>query len=165
MTLHEFQDFVAVNIDWFRGRLPETDSSLQQVERTLGVELPGSLKWLLSEHGYWHGTGVSNLEDTVKDTLDARQHLSLPNKFVVLENFQDGGVILIDADEVTSSGESPLYWVGMEDLGNPPQLEGNTRFDSFGDYVKDRLPSVQDAIEPRYARYNPADFPEGRSDG
>jgi hypothetical protein len=165
MTFHQFQEFVATNIDWFHGRLPETDSSLHQVEDSLGVQLPGSLKWLLKEQGYWHGTGVSNLNDAVKDTLDARRHLALPNRFVILENLQDGGVILIDTGEVASSGESPLYWVGMEDLGNPPRLEGNTRYDSFGDYVKGRLPSVQDFIEDRYARYDPAHFPEGRGDG
>lgn len=36
MTFHQFQDFVAANIDWFHGRLPETDSSLQQVEGRAG---------------------------------------------------------------------------------------------------------------------------------
>ena len=165
MTFHQFQEFVAANIDWFRGRLPETESSLQHVEQALGVELPGSVKWLLKEHGYWHGTGVSNLEDAVKDTLDARRHLALPGRFVVLDNFQDGGIILLDTGEETSSGEFAMYWVGMEDLGNPPRLEGNTRYDSFGEYVKARLPSKQDFIEPRYVRYDPADYPEGRGDG
>jgi hypothetical protein len=165
MTFHQFQDFVAGNIDWFRGRMPETDSSLKHAELSLGVELPSSVKWLLKEHGYWHGTGVSNLEDAVKDTLDARHHLALPGRFVVLDNFQDGGIILIDTGEETSSGEFAMYWVGMQDLGKPPRLEGNTRYDSFGDYVKDQLLSKQDCIEPRFVRYDPAEFPEGRGDG
>ena len=165
MTFNQFQEFVAANIDWFRGRLRETDSSLLQVEQALGVELPDSVKWLLKEHGYWHGTGVSNLEGTVRDTLDARRHLALPNRFVVLNNFQDGGLILIDTGEETSSGEFAMYWVGMEDVGNPPRLEGNPRYGSFGDYVKDRLPSEQGLIEPDYVHYDPANFPEGRGDG
>jgi hypothetical protein len=165
MKFNQFQDFVAGNIEWFHGRFPETESSLQQVEQALGVELPASAKWLLKEHGYWHGTGVSNLEDAVKDTLDARRYHGLPTRFVVLDNFQDGGIILIDTGEETSSGEFAMYWVGMEDLGNPPLLEGNTRYDSFGDYVKDQLPSKQAFIEPRYIRYDPADYPEGRGDG
>jgi hypothetical protein len=165
MTFNQFQDFVAANIDWFRGRLPETESSLQLVEQTLGIKLPGSVKWLLKEHGYWHGTGVSNLEDAVKDTLDARRHLDLPARFLMLDNFQDGGVILIDTSEETSSDEFAMYWVGMEDLGNPPRLEGNTRYDSFGDFVKDQLPAKQAFIEPRYIRYDPADYPEGKVDG
>src|SRR5437867_7932442 len=124
MKFNQFQDFVAGNIEWFHGRFPETESSLQQVEQALGVELPASAKWLLKEHGYWHGTGVSNLEDAVKDTLDARRYHGLPTRFVVLDNFQDGGIILIDTGEETSSGEFAMYWVGMEDLGNPPLLEG-----------------------------------------
>jgi len=165
MTFDEFHRFVAANFDWFHGRSPETESSFQYVEQTLGVALPTSLKWLLMTHGYWHGTGVSNLDDTVKDTLDARQVLGLPKTFVILENFQDGGVVLIDTNELTPSGEPPLYWIGSEDIGDPPRLEGNTRFDSFGDYVKDRLPSVQDFVESKHVRYDPADFPEGRGNG
>lgn len=164
MTFEQFQAFVAANSDWFRGRLPETDASLARIEQTLGVALPPSLKWLLTKYGYWHATGVSNLDDTVKDTLLARQALGLPSTFVVLENHQDGGVVLIDTSEVTSSGEHPLYWMPTEDLGDPPRLEGNTRFESFGHYVQDRLDSVQDVIDPQYVRYDPADFPEGRGD-
>jgi hypothetical protein len=165
MTFNEFQDFVTANIDWFRGRLPETDASLQEAEERLGVQLPQSIKWLLKQHGYWHGTAVPSLGDAVETTLRWRSHGSLPRQFVALDDFQDAGAILLDTGEITSSGESPLYWVGMEDIGNPPRLEGNTRYDSFGDYVKDRLPSVQDFIEPRFVRYNAADFPEGRGDG
>lgn len=165
MTFNQFQDFVAANIDWFRGRLPETDSSMERIEHALGVELPRSLKWLLKEHGYWHGTGVSNLDDTVRDTQAARRALGLPGAFVVLENLQDGGVVLIDTSEVASTGESPLYFVAPEDLGDPPRLEGNTRFESFADYVKDGLSSVQDFVDPQHVRYDPADFPEVGGDG
>lgn len=161
MTFDQFRDFIAANIDWFRGRLSETDSSLERVEEILGVTLPVSLKWLLKLHGYWHGTGVSNLADTVKDTLAARSHLGLPNNYVVLENFDDGGLILIDTGDSASNDDAPVYWIGMEDLGNPPHLEGNTKWNSFGDYVKSRLPSVQEFIEDAHIRYNPADFPEG----
>src|SRR5262249_28043853 len=157
----------AANIDWFRGRLAETDASLQETEERLGVKLPQSIKWLLKQHGYWHGTGVPRLRDAIETTLRWRRQALLPTRFVVLDDLEDPVAILIDTGELTSSGESPLYWVGMEDIGNPPRLdgEGNTRYDSFGDYVKDRLPSVQDFIEPRYVRYNAADFPEGRGDG
>lgn len=164
VTFQEFKNFVADNIDWFRGRLPETDLSLQHVEQTLGVSLPVSVKWLLKEHGYWYGTGVSSLSKAVQDTLDARLHLGLPQRFVVLDNFDDGGVILIDTDEETSAGEFTTYWMAPEDLGNPPQLEGNTRYDSFGDYVKDWLPAAQRHIEPCNVCYDPANFPEGRGD-
>jgi hypothetical protein len=62
---------------------------------------------------------------------------------------------------VTSSDEVPVNWMAMEDVVNPPQLAGNTRHESFGDYVKDRLPSIQDSIESRYVRFSAADFPEG----
>ena len=167
MTFPQFQDFVTANIDWFRGRLPETDASLQETEVRLSIELPRSIKWLLKEYGYWHGTAVPSLRDAVETTLRWRTLGLLPTRFVVLDDLQDAGAILLDAGEQTLSGESPLYWVGMEDIGNPPRLDsdGNKRYDSFGDYVKDWLPSVQDFVEPQYVRYDAADFPEGRGGG
>jgi hypothetical protein len=159
MTFNQFQDYVAANIDWFHGRGNESNVSLHLAEQALGVQLPRSLKWLLKEHGYWHGIAVSNLSDSVNDTLSCRRTLSLPNQFIVLENVQDAGAILIDTDDLASSGEAPLYWVASEDVGNPPRLDGNIRFDSYGDYVQHQLPGMQEFIESRYVRYNPADYP------
>jgi hypothetical protein len=156
MTTDEFKSFVRINEAWFRGRLPETEASLSQYEQVLGVRLPESLRWVLKEYGYWHATAISNLEDSVKDTIAARQHLKSPFRFVVLENFQDGGFILIDTSEETSPGESPFYWVSMEDLGASPRLAGNDKYSSYGEYVRDRLPSVQQFIKPEDVLYDPA---------
>lgn len=162
MTLLEFQRFVADHIDWFRGRLPETESSLREFEQALGVNLPASVKWLLKEQGYWRASGVSSLEEAVRDTVLARAHLDLPMRYIVLDNFDDGGVVLVDTGDETSDGEFALYWIAPEDIGNPPRLDGNTRYESFGDYVKDRLPSVQRIVAAEDARYDPAEFPQGR---
>jgi cell wall assembly regulator SMI1 len=53
-----FRNFVKENEVWFRGKLPETDETLMNVESKLGVKLPEDIKWLLKEYGYWHGTGI-----------------------------------------------------------------------------------------------------------
>jgi len=164
VTTDEFRTFVKSHEDWFRGRLPETELSLAEAERSLGVVLPESLRWLLKDYGYWHGTGVSNLEDTVKDTLAARETLGLPMNFVVLENHDDGGLILIDTNDQSSPGEPALYWVGYEDLGAIPQLAGNHRYGSYGDYVADLLPSVQTIIPAEDIRCDPRNYPEGAKD-
>ena len=62
--MSKFQNFVRENEVWFRGRLPETDDTLLRVENELGVMLPDDIKWLLKEYGYWHGTGISNIEES-----------------------------------------------------------------------------------------------------
>jgi hypothetical protein len=162
MTTDEFRAFVRANEEWFRGRLPETEESLSSVESSLGVRLPQSMRWLLKEYGYWHATGISNLADSVKDTLAARTHYGLPHGFVVLENLQDAGLILIDTADETSPGEPAFYWVGAEDLAAEPRLDGNQRFPSYGEYAADRLESERDFYEERDVRYDPRDFPEGR---
>lgn len=161
MTTDEFRAFVRGNEVWFRGRLPETDASLLVAERRLGVPLPRSLTWLLTEYGYWHGTAVSNLDDSVRDTLSAREHLGLPVQFIVLENFQDAGVILVDTGEQPTPGEPVLYWVGLEDLSSMPTIKGNRRYVSFGEYVAYRLTSQQEFIAPEDVAYNSRHFPEG----
>lgn len=161
MTTEEFKAFVRTNEEWFRGRLPETEDSLSSAELTLGVRLPESIRWLLQEYGYWHATGISDLADTVKDTLAARTHHSLSRRFIVLENRQDAGLILVDTGDETSPGEPPLYWVGMEDLAAEPRLTGNQRFPSYGEYAADRLESERDFLEEKDVPYDPRNFPEG----
>lgn len=162
MTTDELKAFVKSHEVWFRGRLPETDSSLAEAEQLLGVPLPRSLRWLLTEYGYWHGTAVSNLDDSVRDTLSAREHLGLPTRFIVLENLQDGGVVLVDTEEQPTPGEPVVYWAGLEDLGAAPKLEGNRRYISFGEYVAERLAHQQDLFNPEDVPYDPRSFPEGR---
>lgn len=164
MTTAEFREFVRDREEWFRGRLPESEQSLGQAERQLGIRLPESVRWLLVEYGYWHGTGIANLADAVKDTRLARERLGLSSRYVILDNNGDAGLAVIDTGEETSPGENPVYgWVGAEDLGPDRTLPASARFASFGDYVAHRLPMEQDLIDPRHVRYDPADYPEGRN--
>ena len=160
MTTAGFREFVLDREDWFRGRLPESEESLHYAEQRLGVRLPESLRWLLSGFGYWHGTGVSDLEESVTDTLLARERLQLPPRYVILENYHDGGLILLDTGDETSIGECAVYaWIGAEDLGADWEPPASARFPSFGAYVAHRLPTQQSLIDPRWVRYNPADYP------
>lgn len=59
--MSKFQEFVKVNEKWFRGRSPETDATLDVVEKELSILIPVDIRWLLKEYGYWHGTGISNI--------------------------------------------------------------------------------------------------------
>ena len=84
-----FRQFVEDNVRWFRGHLPETDQLLNAAEKTLGIQLPDDIRWLLRDYGYWHATGITSLEETVAETQAARDHLHLPEQFIVLYNLHD----------------------------------------------------------------------------
>jgi hypothetical protein len=164
MTLEEFKAYVESRADWFRGRFPESDESLKNVEEALEVPLPVSLKWLLKEYGYWHATSVSSLEESVRATSEARAYHNLPKRYIVLNDYQDGGLILIDTGESSSVGEFPLYWIGWEDISALPNFPEETRYSSFAEYVEDMFESSTNGIEEKYIRYDPKNYPEGDTD-
>ncbi len=53
--------------------------------------------------------GVSLLQEAVTNTLAAREHWSLPDRFVVLDDHQDGGVILRDTCTDLQTGQNKVY--------------------------------------------------------
>jgi len=148
-----FHQFVEENFRWFRGRCNESTASLDAAERTLGVSIPGDIRWLLSEHGYWHATGISSLDEIVTDTLAARQHLSLPNRFLVLYNHQDGGVILLDTI-ADNEGNNEVY---NEDWSAVPDRIGeDIQYTSYLEYVKDVLENERAFIAEKDVAYDPS---------
>jgi hypothetical protein len=141
--MSRFRDFVEQNARWFRGRGHESSSSLDATERSLGVALPDDIRWLLRTYGYWHATGISSLEETVADTLECRQHLGLPNQYVVLYNHQDGGVILLDSVP-DGEGENKVYNAGWEAV--PNHIEEDIVYPSYLNYVQSVLTAAQNFI-------------------
>jgi hypothetical protein len=53
--------------------------------------------------------GVSSLPEAVTNTLAAREHWNLPDRFVVLDDHQDGGVILRDTRTDLQTGQNKVY--------------------------------------------------------
>lgn len=140
--MSNFRNFVKENEVWFRGKLPETDETLMNVESKLGVKLPEDIKWLLKEYGYWHGTGISNIEESVEDTLMAREHVNLPNNFVVLYDHHDGGVILLDT--IKKSGKYRVISAGWEFV--PDEIENEIIYSDFEEYTKSVIEAEQEII-------------------
>ena len=160
VNLEYFKQFVAENIDWFRGRLPESADSLARYEAHLGRCFPQSIKWLLTTHGYWHGTGIANLEEAVQLTLDCRDSIELPHRYVVLNDHGDGGVIVLDTDAETSAGEMRIHNVEAEELHG---LDGrdiplDIVYESFGEYVADVLKTERYLIDPADVKYDPVTY-------
>ena len=52
--------------------------------------------------------GVSSLPEAVTNTLAAREHWNLPDRFVVLDDHQDGGVILLDTCTDLQTGQNKI---------------------------------------------------------
>lgn len=82
LTLEQFAAFVEREAVWFRGFNRESRSSLEQAERDLGQPLPATLKWLLSNFGYWRATGVGGLPFVVGTTSSFRP--TFPDHWMIL---------------------------------------------------------------------------------
>ena len=53
--------------------------------------------------------GASSLQEAVTNTLAAREHWNLPDRFVMLYDHQDGGVILLDTCTDLQTGQNKVY--------------------------------------------------------
>ena len=131
-----FREFISENVRWFSGRLPETEESLAHAEERLGVRFPDDLRWLLITHGYSYATGITSLHGTVSDTLEARQHLKLPTRFIVLENNgYETDAVLLDTAPNSVTGEHHVHEVAWEcvdaDVGSD-----TIAFQSYLDYAR-----------------------------
>jgi hypothetical protein len=154
--MNAFRQFVEANSRWFRGHLPESDTSLDAAEKSLGVALPQDIRWLLRDFGYWHATGISSLDETVSDTKAARNHLNLPTRYIVLYDHQDGGVILLDTVADSTSGENKVYNSGWESV--PDGIENEIVYGSFLDYVRDVLDRQRGFVAAEDVDYDPTRY-------
>lgn len=143
--MSEFRDFVKENEKWFRGRHPETDASLNEVERELAVNLPEDIRWLLKTYGYWHGTGICNIEEAIEDTKLAREHVQLPINYVVLYDHHDGGVILLDVNPDEKTGTNRVIDTGWESI--PDRLEEEIVYPSFKAYTERVIQNEADFLD------------------
>jgi len=81
-VLSEFEQFISEQAEWFRGLNPESSAALAGAEQQLGLNFPVTLKWLLTQYGYWRATGVGGLPFIVGATQAYRPHF--PDHWIVL---------------------------------------------------------------------------------
>ncbi|HET6777523.1 MAG TPA: hypothetical protein VFH26_01405, partial [Gemmatimonadales bacterium] len=102
------------------------------------------LRWLVSEYGYSLCSGVTNVPASGYLTRVVREQFGVPSRFVVLEDWDDGGLLVVDTGEETSPGEHPVYaWIEVGDLEPGQHPPDSARFVSFGAYVEYQLPTMQ----------------------
>ena len=131
------------NAIWFRGVHPEPASALNSAERALEIRLPSSLRWLLGSSGYSAVCGIDSLDEMVAATLRCRSALGLPGRYVILNDWGDAGVVVLDAVHGADPDGWPVYWVGAHNLhrlANDEPLDRDCdRYDGFGKWVQARL--------------------------
>lgn len=147
-----FRQFVETNSRWFRGPLPESDATLDSAEATLAVSIPPDIRWLLRHYGYWHATGISSLDETVANTLAAREHLDLPARYIVLYDHHDGGVVLLDTIADPETGQNKVYNSGWEYV--PDEMETDIVYASFLEYVRYVLGSQRESLADQDIDYD-----------
>lgn len=142
MNFHEFEAFVQSNADLLHGVYPESEGDLAKYEESLGFQLPRSMKWLLSTHGYSMVCGVENLENSIKITEECRKNMHLPENILIINDWNDGGVVFAisnkdpDAEyEIVRGDAADLYQLAK----GIPLPEGNERFENFAAWVADRV--------------------------
>lgn len=153
-----FREFVAQNLLWFSGRLPETEESLAQAERTLGVRIPDDLRWLLANHGYAYATGIDSLAGTVQDTIEARSKVNLPNRFLVLKNNgYETCAVLLDTFPETATGENPVHFVDWECIGDVID-PSTSEFRSYMEYARKELENERAFLSGEKIELGPSEY-------
>jgi hypothetical protein len=128
MTLGEFQAFVASHPQQCAGVHPHSNADFDGFEQRLGRSLPESLRWLLCQHGYSDGCGIDNLSESVAQSLDCRNSIALPPNWLLLNDWGDGGIVLLDLQT------GRICWCGGHNAHNLATGEIDSDADWFEGY-------------------------------
>ena len=96
------------------GERRESEDSLRAVEVELGLTLPLDVRRLLLEFGYGPPNAIPNIGASVKDTMRFRRAVGLAKNYLVLDDRNDGGVVLLD----TASSEGRVVWMDAHRLSD-----------------------------------------------
>jgi hypothetical protein len=139
VTLSQFQAFVASHADRFDGVRPHPAEELDRFEEALGHPLPASLRWLLGELGYSECCGVSNFEEAIAQTLACRQSIELPANWLLLNDWGDAGIVLLDLPT------GRVCWCGAHNAGRLAREGIDSDADWFEGYPEWVVQRLEDA--------------------
>lgn len=118
-----------------QGTRMETEATLQNVESHLRVTLPNDVKWFLQSCGYGPANAILNIVSSLSATERFRCAVGLPERYVVLDDRNDAGAVLLD----TASPNGTVLWVdthALPKIGNSPLSPSEAdQFDSFASWV------------------------------
>jgi hypothetical protein len=128
LTLAEFQSFVASHPEKFAGVRRHPAADFDDFERRLGHPLPESVRWLLGTHGYSECSGIDHLTHAVERTLECRSSISLPHNWLLLNDWGDAGIVLLDLPT------GRVCWCGAHNAGNLAEGKIDSDADWFDGY-------------------------------
>ena len=134
------QEIVQRSPRYFSGDKKVTEELVTRVEDELGLTLPDELKWLLVTHGYGECRVVSNIKESISDTMRFRNSADLPVQYIVLEDLNDAGVVLLD----TQSEAGAVIWLATHCLGElkengPEKVSDSDYFPNLASWVEFQL--------------------------
>jgi hypothetical protein len=91
----------------FYSAVCENEGTLRQLEETLGVSLPPDVRWFWSFCGSGVSGAAPSAKSSIADTMRFRSAVDLPSKYVVLDDRNDAGAVLLD----TASPNGSVIWV------------------------------------------------------
>lgn len=146
--MSSLKDFTFAQEKYCFGHRKESEESLAWVEAELQVSLPEEFKWFLQVCGYGECQAVSNLAASVPDTKRFREAVGMPKRYVVLDDRNDSGAVLLDAE----SQAGAVVWVDAHAL---PKIEKGAlavaEHDYFPDFASWVKFCVEDAIDEEKA--------------
>lgn len=142
--MNNLQNLAAEHPEYLSGDRKESEVSLSKVETSLQVTLPEDVKWFLKVCGYGQCHAVPNIQSSISDTQRFRRAVSLPNRYVVLDDRNDAGAVLLD----TESSKGTVLWVDTQALSklDTAQLAQSEHdaFPSFAAWVSYCLEEAKD---------------------
>ena len=143
MNLEAFRALVEENRQWFAGVHPEPVETLDAAEQALRCELPQSLRWMLGTLGYSAACGIDSLDEVVAATLRCRAAFGMPYRYVVLNDWGDAGVVVMEVARGLDPERWPIFWMAVHNLyrvaGGQLIDTDCDRFDGFVEWVRGRL--------------------------
>nr|BAJ07072.1 hypothetical protein [uncultured bacterium] len=130
--MSKLRQLVASAPEYFSGTIKESESSLREVEEALLVRLPDDLKWFLITCGYSECCPIPNMQESISNTIRFREAVTLPKQYVVLDDRNDTGAILLD----TESSAGLVLWIDTHTIDTLKSgFSGPTERDQFPDFA------------------------------
>ncbi|SDW27688.1 SMI1-KNR4 cell-wall [Marininema mesophilum] len=124
---------------------PVSENRIEQIEKSLNLELPESYKWFVRNYGYGgiegvviEGVAKTEVPTTVEATEDYRKY-GLPKSYVVIQNLGEY-MWCLDTGNM-KNGECPVVnWSQVGGLGK-------LNYESFYSYLIDRFQESIDNLD------------------
>jgi hypothetical protein len=97
----------------FSGAVREDEVALDLLERSLGISLPVAVRWFWLHCGSGLSGAAPSAISSIADTKRFREAASLPHQFVVLDDRNDAGAVLLDS----GSPGGAVQWVDSHAIG------------------------------------------------